>query len=92
MGAGRCGNIVLYKLLNSNNYHHHHHHHDRHLTAIGLTPGGSSIHLHTNSTQKTEGRTHITITRGEKKQLQEKKLRSKFKMTILFDNLGLAIR
>jgi hypothetical protein len=33
------------------------------LTAIGLTPGGSSIHLHTNSTQNTEHGTHITITR-----------------------------
>jgi hypothetical protein len=28
-----------------------------------LTPGGSSIHLHTNSTQNTENGTHITITR-----------------------------
>jgi hypothetical protein len=27
-----------------------------------LTPGGSSIHLHTNSTQNTEDGTHITIT------------------------------
>jgi hypothetical protein len=33
------------------------------LTAIGLTPGGISIHLHTNSTQNTEEWTHITITR-----------------------------
>jgi hypothetical protein len=33
------------------------------LTAIGLTPGGSSIHLHTNSTQNTEDGTHITMTR-----------------------------
>jgi hypothetical protein len=32
------------------------------LTAIGLTPGGSSIHLHTNSTQKTQNGIHITIT------------------------------
>jgi hypothetical protein len=38
------------------------------LTAIGLTPGGSSIHLHTNSTQNTEDGTHITITRGKKLQ------------------------
>jgi hypothetical protein len=35
------------------------------LTAIGLTPGGSSIHLHTNSTQNTEDGTHITITMGK---------------------------
>jgi hypothetical protein len=41
------------------------------LTAIVLTPGGSSIHLHTNSTQNTEDGTHITITRKHK-QLQEK--------------------
>jgi hypothetical protein len=33
------------------------------LTAIGLTPGGISTHLHTNSTQNTEDGTHITITR-----------------------------
>jgi hypothetical protein len=33
------------------------------LTAIGLTHGGSSIHLHTNSTQNTEDGTHTTITR-----------------------------
>jgi hypothetical protein len=34
---------------------------DIHLTAIGLTPGGSSTHLHTNSTQNTENGTYITI-------------------------------
>jgi hypothetical protein len=33
------------------------------ITAIGLTPGGSSIHLHKNRTQNTEGATHITITK-----------------------------
>jgi hypothetical protein len=35
------------------------------LTAIGLTPGGSStVHiLHTNSTQNTENGTYITIKR-----------------------------
>jgi hypothetical protein len=32
------------------------------LTAVGLTPGGRSIHLHTNSSQNTEEGTHITIT------------------------------
>jgi hypothetical protein len=37
------------------------------LTAIGLTPCGNRIHLHTNSTQNTENGTHVTITR--KKQL-----------------------
>jgi hypothetical protein len=43
------------------------------LTAIGLTPSGSSIHLHTNSTQNTEDGTHITITKErKKKQLQGK--------------------
>jgi hypothetical protein len=36
-----------------------------------LTPGGSSIHLHTNSTQNTEDGTHITITR-EKNNYKEK--------------------
>jgi hypothetical protein len=45
------------------------------LTAIGLTPGGSSIHLHTNSTQNIEDGRPITITK--KKQLQEKKLGNK---------------
>jgi hypothetical protein len=34
---------------------------DIYLTAIGLTPGGSSTHLHTNGTQNTENRTYITI-------------------------------
>jgi hypothetical protein len=28
-------------------------------------PGGSSVQLHTNSTQNTEDGTHITITRGK---------------------------
>jgi hypothetical protein len=41
--------------LNNNN--------NNNLTAIGLTPGGSSIHLHTNSSQNTEDGTHITVTR-----------------------------
>jgi hypothetical protein len=31
------------------------------LTAIGLTPSGSSTHLHANSTQDTENGTYITI-------------------------------
>jgi hypothetical protein len=33
------------------------------LNAIGLKPGSSGIHLHTNSTQNTEDGTHVTITR-----------------------------
>jgi hypothetical protein len=37
-----------------------------------LTPGGSSIHLHTNNTQNTEDGTYITIT-TEKKQLKGEK-------------------
>jgi uncharacterized membrane protein YczE len=36
------------------------------LTAIWLTPGGSSTHLHTNSTQITVDGTYIIITRGKK--------------------------
>jgi hypothetical protein len=32
-----------------------------------LTPSGSSIHLHTNSTQNTEDGTHITTTGGKEK-------------------------
>jgi hypothetical protein len=45
-----------------------------HLTAIGLTPGGSSTHLHTNSTQNTEDGTCITMKKNylKKKQLQRK--------------------
>jgi hypothetical protein len=44
---------------------------------MGLTPGGSSIHLHTNSIQNTDDGTHITITRKinnykEKNNYQEK--------------------
>jgi hypothetical protein len=39
------------------------HYYYYYLTAIGLTPGGSSTHLHTNSTQNTENGAHITITR-----------------------------
>jgi hypothetical protein len=42
------------------------------LTAVGLTPGGSSIYLRTNSTQNTVGGTHITIT--SKKKYKEKKI------------------
>jgi hypothetical protein len=37
------------------------------LTAIWLTPGGSSTHLHKNRTQNTEDGTHIKITKKEKK-------------------------
>jgi hypothetical protein len=44
------------------------------ITAIGLTPGDSSIHLHTSSTQNTEDGTHITITR--KQTITRKKLGS----------------
>jgi hypothetical protein len=33
------------------------------LTVIGLTPVGSSVPLHTNSTQNTQDGTHITVTR-----------------------------
>jgi hypothetical protein len=36
------------------------------LTAIGLTPGGSSTHLHINSTQNTEDETHVTNKLEEK--------------------------
>jgi hypothetical protein len=42
------------------------------LTVIGLTPGSTSIHLHTNSTQNTEDGTHITIT--WKKTIARKKI------------------
>jgi hypothetical protein len=35
------------------------------LTAVGLTPCGSGIYLHINSTQCAEDGTHITITRGK---------------------------
>jgi hypothetical protein len=31
------------------------------VTAIGLIPGGSSTHLHTNSTQNTEDETHWVV-------------------------------
>jgi hypothetical protein len=34
-----------------------------------LTPGGSSVHLHTNSTQNTEDGTHVTV---KEKQLEGK--------------------
>jgi hypothetical protein len=53
-------------------YYYHHHHRCCCLTAIGLTPGGSSIHLHTNSTQNTEEGTHITITREKNNNYKEK--------------------
>jgi hypothetical protein len=36
------------------------------LTAIGLTPGGGSTHLHTNSTQNTEKGTNKTVTKKNK--------------------------
>jgi hypothetical protein len=35
------------------------------LTVIGLTPGGSNIHLHTNSKQNTEDGIHIIIAGGK---------------------------
>jgi hypothetical protein len=34
---------------------------DIYLTTVGLTPGGSSAHLHTNNTQDKENVTYITI-------------------------------
>jgi hypothetical protein len=52
-------------LMFNRNYYYYY------ITVIGLTPGGSSMHLHINSTQNTEGGTHTKITRG-KKQLQGK--------------------
>jgi hypothetical protein len=58
------------------------------LTAIGLTPDGSSIHLHTNSTQTREDETHITIKRGknykEKMVSKRKKLGSTHTSRISF--------
>jgi nitrate reductase beta subunit len=47
-------------LLKNDNYYYYY------FTAIGLTPGGSSKHLHTNSTQNTEAGTQITKTKKEK--------------------------
>jgi hypothetical protein len=46
-------------------YHHYYYYYYYYyyLTAIELTPGGSSIHLHTNSTHNAEDGTHITVTR-----------------------------
>jgi hypothetical protein len=44
------------------NYYYYYYYY-YYVTAIGLTPGGSSIHSHTNSTQNTEDGTRITITR-----------------------------
>jgi hypothetical protein len=40
---------------------HYYYYYYYYLTAIGLTPGGSSTHLHTNGAQNTEDGTHITI-------------------------------
>jgi hypothetical protein len=51
------------------------------LTAIWLTPGSSSIHLHTNSTQNTEDGTHVTITRKKIRSYKEK-INYKEKITI----------
>jgi hypothetical protein len=42
-------------------------HDDIYLTAIGLTPGGSStvhVYIHTNNTQNTENGTYITSTKA----------------------------
>jgi hypothetical protein len=52
------------------------------LTAIVLTPGGSSTHLHTNNSQDTENRTYITI----------KKLRTSITIKKVKTNLGSAGR
>jgi hypothetical protein len=46
---------IKFEIVDYNNYYY--------LTAIGLTPGGSSTHLHTNSTQNTEDGTRITNAR-----------------------------
>jgi hypothetical protein len=45
-----------------------------------LKPGGSGIHLHTNSTHDTEDETHITITK--------KKTITRGKITITRKKLG----
>jgi hypothetical protein len=47
------------------------------LAAIGLTAGGSSVHVHTNNTQNTENGTHVTITRETKQLLGKKQLQGK---------------
>jgi hypothetical protein len=51
---------------------------DVYLTAIWLTPGESSTHLHTNNTQDTENGTYITI----------KKLRTSITIKKFKTNLG----
>jgi hypothetical protein len=51
-------NKLLLALLQFYYYYYYYYY----LTAVGLTPGGSRIHLHTNSTQNTKDGTHITIT------------------------------
>jgi hypothetical protein len=56
--------MIIYRLFHYYYYYY--------LTAFGLTLGGSSIHLHTNSTQNTEDGTHITITR--KKTITRKRI------------------
>jgi hypothetical protein len=61
----RLGN--LNSIRDRNIYYYYYYY----LAVIGLTPGGSIMHLHTNSTQNTEGGTHITITKKvTKKKLQ----------------------
>jgi hypothetical protein len=39
-------------------YYYYYYYYYYYLTAIGLTHGGSSVHLHTHSTQNTEDGTH----------------------------------
>jgi hypothetical protein len=56
------------------------HYYYYYLTTSVLTPGGSSIHLHTNSTQNAENGTHITITR--------KKIITREKITITTKTFG----
>jgi hypothetical protein len=46
-------------LQNSYYYYYYYYYY---LTAIWLTPGGNSIHLHTNNLHTTQNRTYITIT------------------------------
>jgi hypothetical protein len=55
-------------IKNKNKYGPHYYYCYYYLIAIGLTPGGSSLHLLTNSTQNSEDGTHITITMSEKHQ------------------------
>jgi hypothetical protein len=56
----QCHAVLVTSICIAVNYYYYYY-----LTAIRLTPGGSSTHLHTNSTQNTADGTHMRLFQNE---------------------------